>query len=203
MERSTRRESSGGEASRPGVKGYGLLFGGRAVEDGKQREFLRLFSTASGPLHTFVHCLLPFGDEADEVFQELSYRLWKNFHRYDSAREFMPWARGVARNLVLEHRRRNKHTLQMSQATLEQIAMLSYETMTWSTERQNALRICIQKLAEGDRLLLRLRYQQLLKPPEIAQAKGKSIHQIYRGLTRIHKNLLACIRQALANGQQA
>lgn len=176
-----------------------------SVDDSKQREFLRLFSTASGPLHTFVRCLLPFGDEADEVFQELSYRLWKNFDRYDSAREFMPWARGMARNLVLEHRRRNKnkHALQMSEATLEQIATLSNESLQWSAERQSALRICIQKLAEGDRFLLRQRYQQLMKPPEIAQARGKSIHQIYRGLTRIHRSLLACIRQTLARGQQA
>lgn len=174
-----------------------------SVEDSKQREFLRLFSTASGPLHTFVHCLLPLGDEAEEVFQELSYRLWKNFDRYDRTREFLPWARGIARNLVLEHRRRNKHVLQMSEATLEQIATLSDEGLQWSTERQNALRICIQKLAEGDRFLLRLRYQELMKPPEIAQAKGKSIHQIYRGLTRIHKSLLTCIRQTLAGGQQA
>jgi RNA polymerase sigma-70 factor (ECF subfamily) len=173
------------------------------LEDNNQREFLRLFSTASGPLHTFVRCLLPFGDEADEVFQELSYRLWKNFHRYDSDREFMPWARGIARNLVLEHRRRNKQTLQMSEATLEQIATLSDESLQWSTERQNALQLCIQKLAEGDRLLLRLRYQQLMKPLEIAKAKDRSIHHVYRGLTRIHRSLLACIRQALAKGQQA
>lgn len=174
-----------------------------SVEDSKQREFLRLFSTASGPLHTFVRCLLPFGDEADEVFQELSYRLWKHFDRFDSTREFMPWARGIACNLVLEHRRRNKHATQMSEATLEHVIKLSTDSQQWSTDRQNALQICIRKLTEDDRFLLGLRYQQSMKPREIAEARGKSIHQIYRGLTRIHRNLLACIRQTLTRGQQA
>ena len=171
-----------------------------ASENDKQKDFLRLYSADASALHAHVWCLCPNEDEAGELFQELSYRLWTHFEQYDRSREFLPWARGVARNLVLEHYRRKKRSRSMSEHTLDQIAALSEDLDDEATERRNALRLCIQKLAQNDRDLLHLRYENQVKPKDIATKSGRHIRQVYRWLARIHADLLTCIRRVVAEG---
>ena len=169
-------------------------------DNDRQREFLHLFSASASSLHAHVWCLCPNEDEANELFQELSYRLWTHFDRYDTSREFLPWARGVARNLVLEHYRGRKRSRTMGEHTLDQVAALSEDLDDDATERRNALRQCIQKLAQKDRDLLHLRYEQQVKPKDIAAKSGKHVRQVYRWLARIHADLLTCIRRLVAEG---
>lgn len=174
-----------------------------ARDETRHKEFLSLFSGAAGALHTFVWCLLPRGDEADDLFQELSYRLWKDFDRFDRSRPFLPWARGVARHMVMEHRRRGSRSVAMSEAVIDQLVQLSTEQDSSAGDRQEALRRCVQKLQDADRAMLRMRYQQQRLPRDIAAQQGLSIHQVYRALTRIHRSLLNCIRNSLAQGRQS
>ncbi|MCA9259524.1 MAG: sigma-70 family RNA polymerase sigma factor [Planctomycetales bacterium] len=170
-------------------------------DDGLEAEFLRLFSAASGNLYAFMRCLAPSASDTDDLFQELSLRLWTHFERFDQQRSFENWARGVARLLVLEHRRRRRSTgIQLSEAALDKVADAAADVLDSSEARRTALSSCLGRLVDRDRELLRLRYQLQLTLNDIAERCGRSTPTVHRSLARVHRMLLECIRQALAQG---
>jgi RNA polymerase sigma-70 factor, ECF subfamily len=64
----------------------------------------------------------------------------------------------------------------------------------------SALRDCMAKLSEMHRELLRKRYEPGGSVDSIAADCGQSANNVSASLYRIRKNLLACIRQELGNG---
>ena len=50
--------------------------------------------------------MLPNWHDAEDVFQQTSLGLWQTWDRFDLTQEFLPWACGVARNMVRNFLRR-------------------------------------------------------------------------------------------------
>jgi DNA-directed RNA polymerase specialized sigma24 family protein len=62
---------------------------------------------------------------------------------------------------------------------------------------KEALADCLERLAETDRQLIEQKYFVQLNTMEIAERSSRSVHAIYRALTRVHGLLLRCMRKAL------
>src|SRR5688500_6967019 len=69
-------------------------------------EFVRLFSHHQRKLYLFIGSLLPDGRDVEDVFQETSLVLWKEFEKFESGTNFSAWAAQVALNQTLAHRKR-------------------------------------------------------------------------------------------------
>ncbi len=62
--------------------------------------FVSQFTVAHRRIYAFILTLLPNRSEADEVMQETSLVLWRQFDQFDPQRDFVRWACGVALNQV-------------------------------------------------------------------------------------------------------
>ena len=66
----------------------------------RHEQFLRLFLTHQADVRAFIGSLVRDAHAREDLFQEAALVCWRDFGRYDPARSFGAWARGIAANKV-------------------------------------------------------------------------------------------------------
>jgi len=163
-----------------------------------RNDFVRLFSRNAKSLYGYIASLVLNVADTDEIFQETSCILWSKFSSYDSSRDFLPWARGIAYFEVCAYRRKTKRNLLLTNEVVEAIAGDTHPSAAEANERELALSHCLEKLTEKDSNLIQLRYYEQLSTKEISRKLGSSIYSVYRALTRVHNSLLCCMERQLS-----
>jgi RNA polymerase sigma-70 factor (ECF subfamily) len=82
----------------------------RRAVTGDERAFAELVNAFRGPILRHLHGLLRDSDAAEDVWQDVQFRVWRNLAKYDDSRKFSTWIYTIATNTALnEIRRRNRH----------------------------------------------------------------------------------------------
>ena len=166
-----------------------------------QQLFLKYFLEHQRWLKAFVFALVRDRTQAEDLFQEIALTLCRKFDDYDPQRPFPSWARGVARNKILQHYERNKREkLLFSDEAFDAIDHAYDQTQNEAGPAQEALRHCLQRLPDKSKLLLKRRYQEAMTPNEIAAAANRTLSAVHKALTRVRTALQDCIRKRLAGG---
>jgi RNA polymerase sigma-70 factor, ECF subfamily len=156
-------------------------------------QFLKAYLPVQGNVRAYLRVLLRDPADWDDVFQEVSIALWKQFALYDPARPFLPWVLGVARNHVARWRRsRSRNQITFSPAVEAAVVKTFEELEDELANRRGALRVCLEHLGEHARSLLRLRYEESRSLQEIAALHQKSINAVNKSLGKIRRALLDC-----------
>jgi RNA polymerase sigma-70 factor (ECF subfamily) len=167
-------------------------------------EFLPLFLQHQVGLRAFIGAVVRDRHARDDVFQEVALTLWHEFARYDPARPFGAWARGIAAKKVLQ--RYHKDTRQPVPFAPEAIHALldAYErTEASESDHADALQLCVEQLPERSRTLLNLRYEQSFKLGQIAEQLRTSLDAVHKALSRLRARLQECVEQRLTAIQRA
>jgi RNA polymerase sigma-70 factor, ECF subfamily len=173
-----------------------------AVED-RQSEFLVLYNRAQPLLRGFLLAWFRDFHRAEEILQQTSLELWKNFAKYQPDQPFEAWALGVARNQALKELRRQKTVpVFASQAVMEVIAAATAEMAPELERRRDALVACLKKLSSSFRKLVGLYYGQGLSIVEVARATGRPRGSVEVSLWRARQQLANCARKALERDGQ-
>jgi RNA polymerase sigma-70 factor (ECF subfamily) len=166
--------------------------------DERQERFLARFIPNQGTVRAFIRSLIWDRVTCDDVFQEVALVLWREFDRYDPARPFGPWARGVAaRTIRMGLRQTRRIPVAMSPEAIEALetAFAAFDGPTSGEEE--ALRHCVDRLPDKSRLLVRLRYRESLKVAEIASRIGSSTEAAQKALTRLRDALQRCVQRRM------
>lgn len=162
-------------------------------------EFARLLSRYSRQIFGFILVLSPNRSDAEDIFQETSVELWRKFTSFQPGTNFRAWAYQVAYYEVLDYRRRRGRRQLLDDEAFQVLArdalLLTTET---SSQREDALTECLKKIPKADRRLIERRYRMGLTPNQIAEQTSRSVHSVYRALTRIHRALSECISRTLS-----
>lgn len=76
---------------------------------GDEDAWRALVSATTGPLYRLCASYARSAAEAEELTQEIYFRLWENLSRYQAGSNFMAWAWRVGKNLLIDaHRRRRR-----------------------------------------------------------------------------------------------
>lgn len=76
---------------------------------GDEDAWRALVSATMGPLYRLCASYARSAAEAEELTQEIYFRLWENLHQYREGSNFMAWAWRVGKNLLIDaHRRRRR-----------------------------------------------------------------------------------------------
>lgn len=163
--------------------------------------FVRLFAQHHQRLLAYILAFTHDRADAEEVFQETSLVLWREFHTFRRDAPFMPWACGVALNQMRKFwRQRKRDRLTFSPALLEELASDAVDMEEHLERRRKALAECLKKLKPGDRSIVQLYYGAKNTAQDVADEVGKSVHTIYKALQRIRAVLLECINRQLRTG---
>lgn len=164
-----------------------------------QAEFVRLLTRHSSQIYGFILMLSVNRTDAEDIFQETSVVLWEKFATYERGTNFRAWACRIAYFQVLTHRRTSGRLRSLTDAAFDALAADALAIVEEGDHRKEALAECLEKLADRDRRLLEQKYFVSLTTAQIAEQTSKSTYSVYRALSRIHANLLQCMRRAMTS----
>ncbi|MCE9532758.1 MAG: sigma-70 family RNA polymerase sigma factor [Planctomycetes bacterium] len=161
-------------------------------------EFMRLFLRHQSEIRAFIGSLVRDRHAREDVFQEVSLILWRQYETYDASRSFGAWARGIAANKVLQAYDKSVRTpVAFSPEAVQAILDAHDRTEQDSPLQADALNRCIEHLPEKSRELLVLRYEQSLRLEVVAQRVKSTLHAVHMALSRIRTRLAECIEQRM------
>lgn len=174
-----------------------------SLENHRQQtiEFVRLFTDCSQRIHTYISILVPDEDAAADLFQDVSVTLWERFDQFRADTDFWAWAKQIVYYKVLNYRNRKRRPVfYVSDALLDELEIEADSAAQLQLERQRALADCFARLSATDRDLVEHRYAPGATTECVAEVTGRSLHQVYRALRRIHQSLFQCISQKMTGG---
>ena len=149
-----------------------------------------------------IYSLVPRGADADDVMQETCAVMWRKFGEFAPGTDFGAWALRIARFQVMSYYNRQRRAkARLSDETIEAIADTLAEARWESTDRAEALRICVSQLKEREFALSQRRYSTDERVEEIAAHLGSTVDAVYKALSRLHVRLLACVNSKLRAAQ--
>ena len=161
-------------------------------------QFTRRWTEAQPIVSGYINAVVPDFQEAEDLLQDVAVILLRKFPEYDSQRPFVHWAIGVAKREVLMLRRRHARNFLCYQTDLlERISEACEELAPEMEDRSRALRECLRAVKGRSGELLRLRYEESLKPNEIATRIGMAVVAVRVMLSRTRGILRECIERKL------
>ena len=162
-----------------------------------------LFLQQAATVRGFVMGLMADRAAADDVFQEVFLTVTQRGADFRRDGNFLAWVRGIARNKVLEHYRRQRTTpLPFDEELLNMLADSAEDSDQLLEQRREALTKCLERLAPRVREIVDLRYAaQSLSPPEIAERLAWTTNAVHVALARARAFLRKCTQQVLVSGE--
>ncbi len=140
-------------------------------------------------------------DDAEDLAQEVFIVAFRRLVEFDPGRPFGPWLRGIAHNLLRNHRRKYRPAVLGRLEDLRALADAAIEAAHAEGGEERflgAMEGCLEGLDAGSRRLLRLRYGESVPIGELCRRTGKKHSAVTMWLHRIRLALRDCIERRLA-----
>lgn len=139
----------------------------------------------------------------DDLCQETLLVAWKTLARFDRTRPFGPWLRGIARNLLLNRRRKNAGEILIADEAILDRLELRLDEWTRAErdtfdERLDGLRDCLAALPEPYGSAIAGHYRDECSVEGLAERFAVTAEAIKKRLQRGRQRLLDCLQRKLA-----
>lgn len=169
-------------------------------QDERYRLFQREYLQSRQVIFTFLFILVGHRADAEDLFQEACVVMWKKFDSFTPGTSFVAWAKQICRHLVMDVRkkRRRRKVVSLDDKTVDLLATRYERIQNQVGDRIEVLKQCVEKLSFRDHELIEMAYQKGQAVKQIATECRVSVQRIYKRLGDVHKSLLFCLRQTLA-----
>jgi RNA polymerase sigma-70 factor (ECF subfamily) len=165
---------------------------------GDREAFWELVLKLQQELRSFIAVLAPSPDLVEEILQATFVRTHGIIGKYEPRRTFLPWLKGIARNLLQEELRARARHSRVEGDTLQ--ALLAEDCLAdaeagreGAISEETHLKECIGRVSPVSRQLLEHRYVERLSLKQIAQRVRKPAAAIGVALFRIREVLRRCL----------
>lgn len=167
----------------------------RAVQAGRLEDFEELIHLHSSRLRAFVAMRLPISHLIDEIAHETFVFAYHHIDDFEAGTDFGKWLRAIAYNLVRKETLRHQRVSQHQKRYLEHCLVQSSTKNQMKPDDPVAIYLeeCIDKLPDGQRTLLRLKYRLSQSTREMAQALDQSESWVRTTLCRVRSALRDCV----------
>ena len=162
--------------------------------------FVSLFEADRNRLYSYIYAYMMDHTATDDIFQETSMTLWREFEKFEPGTNFSKWANGIAFNRVRVYRRNNK---KFSLGLSEEIMVSISETISkedYTETRWETLQECRTHLRDEDKKLYEDFYVKNKKAQEVADDTGRSIFAIRKAVHKLRKKLFDCVDRKKREG---
>ncbi|MGB6220749.1 sigma-70 family RNA polymerase sigma factor [Haloferula sp.] len=175
-------------------------------EDAEAAEaaFVSQMNGLQGTLLTYVNTLLPGEPEVADIVQNTNVILWKKRADFEPGSNFRAWAFSVAYWEVrtwLTNRRRKSWLVfdeDLVTAITERFMAREHSHGPRALDSFDALRHCLAKLPDADRLVLLNHYQHGKSLEECSRVFGRSQDALRMAVFRLRAGLRRCINSKIA-----
>jgi RNA polymerase sigma-70 factor, ECF subfamily len=157
--------------------------------------FLKLFMAHEQEIRAFIASIVNDRHAVDDIFQEVAIVLWQNFGKYDPAKSFGAWGRGIASHKIMHHWRKiERNPVVFSPEAIEGILAGYDRTEIDFGGKLLLLEKCLKQLTSRSQELISLRYREELSLHALAEKVRQSFHAVEKALIRIRASLYKCIQ---------
>jgi len=168
---------------------------------GDEDAWAALVSTTLRPLYRLCATYAPSAAEAEELTQEVYFKVWENLHHYRPGSNFMAWTWRVARNLTIDAYRRSRREREAAWLDPEILDQLpGSDDPHQSAERHQRLRLVASGLGQLDEDLAELvlmRDFAGMSYDEMAEALELPLGTVKSRLNRARLELATAVRRRL------
>lgn len=157
----------------------------------------QLFVQHLVPLRGMLYALVPDRARVDDLVQETFLTVTAKAGSFTEGTSFRAWVFTIARFKVLKSLQQRPLGEALSEQAIEALAASEPEWVE-SESRIAHLAACLDRLAPQARRAVELRYQQALRPPEIASVMSWTTGAVKVALCRARDVLRDCIERRLA-----
>lgn len=170
-----------------------------------REEFVERVREQHAGLRGFVRSLGVDPLWVDDVAQEAFIVAYNRLDEFDRSRDFGAWVRGIARNLVINERRKDARRKRILSDNLTEVLLASSSASDQETEemgddalaRVNALRECVRTLPEKSLRMLKRRYEEERSAQDIAEEFSMNPPAVRKALERLRTALRECMEERL------
>jgi RNA polymerase sigma-70 factor (ECF subfamily) len=164
--------------------------------DETSAEFIQLLTSNQSRLFAYTLSMLGDRQQAQDVMQETNMILWRKADQFRLGTNFGAWMLKVAYLQVVAHRRKlNRQAMfVVDDDFLAQLAAETVETSEVMERQQEALHICLEKLPDRQRDIVRRRYSEGASIKAVAEQFGLAASAIKQALFRARTSLIECVR---------
>jgi RNA polymerase sigma-70 factor, ECF subfamily len=162
-------------------------------------EAFALFFTHRAMLRAYLHAIVRDADLAEDTLSDVALETARAWNSYNRDLPFGPWVRGIARRVAFKRlRNRSRAGIALPDDVLESLgtALDELGDASMMEARKRQLQVCLDRLNDRNRELVRLRYYEEVRLDAIAHRLGRSLGALYTAFSRIHAVLLACLEKA-------
>jgi len=158
-------------------------------------------------LRAFVRSLGVAPMWVDDLAQEALVIAYERMGDFDEKRDFGAWVRGIARNLVINERRKDARRKRILSDNLTEVLLASTSIPENEPEEKGdlaqakvaALRECLEKVPEKSRALVQEKYEAEQSAPDIAAKLNMTAAAVRKSLERVRTALRKCMEERLQN----
>ena len=141
----------------------------------------------------------------DDVAQEAFIVAYNRLDEFEKDRDFGAWLRGIARNLVINERRKDARRKRILSDNLTDVLLATssvpeeekQELGDRGLAKVNALRECIGELPEKSLTLIQAKYEENCSALDIADSLGMKAPAVRKALERLRAALRKCMEERL------
>lgn len=172
----------------------------RMTDAERKEQFAELLEKIQQQLFGFIFALVRNLGDAQDIYQQTCLVLWERFDDFAGRSEYGTWACAIARNKVMDLRKRKLREIALFSSGFEEhIAALQINVPAQAIEdRRTALHECLQKLPQHQRELIRDCYGSDNTVSQVALQIGRQPQSVHNTLRRIRVKLLECIDRNMA-----
>lgn len=164
-----------------------------------RKTFDEHFVRSQRHIFRYIAALLPNRDHAEEVFQDTCLKMLEKWQDFDLSRPMVPWACGIAANMVRKFAEKNRwRGFLLSETVIAAVSETQYRLAEEVDRRLEKLPECLEELTAEQRLLLIQCYADRGSIRAIAEASHLDPNVLYKRLERIRRSLFECIELALS-----
>jgi len=161
-------------------------------------EFETQWRRSEPRVRAFLAAACRDGAAVQDMTQETAMAAWRKRDQFDPHRDFTAWIIGMARFVLLRHRRDlARRRVILAPDLVERLAETAIAEAETLDRRRQLLAACREKLGESARRLLALRLGENLPLAEVAARLGRSHGAVRTAFSRIRDWLRACIEAGL------
>lgn len=154
-----------------------------------------LWHASQPSVSAYLFAAVPNHHDAEDLLGQVAVAVARDFDKYDPTQPFVRWAIGIARHRVLNHRRTYAMSkVVFSQDTIESLANAVPAEPVRQSDFKAALKACIDKLQAQARKVITLRYEDDIKPKQIASELDMTPNAVSILLHRTRKTLSECVQ---------
>lgn len=163
---------------------------GRALPDDKERLFGHLWETYRKRLSYYITAVMRCSrEDGEDLLQEIMMKAYDTMERYKTGRSFDAWIYTIARNHCIDfHRKMKKRREEGEYREGDGESPDLFEALCTS-ELNRAIHACLEKLAEGDREMVYLRYFEGLTHRSIGMIIGMNVNSVKTRLRAVEARL--------------